>query len=101
MDFTPLINHDDRLIITKARHIACDKYGKRFRHWKETKTSKELIETVSLAAGIPAPSIIEEVNGGNNNPYKGTYVHPRLAPHIASWISPKVGIIVSDIVNNH
>ncbi len=32
---------------------------------------------------------------------RGTYVHPKLAPHVASWISPRVGLIVSDIVNNH
>jgi len=33
------------------------------------------------------------------NELRGTYVHPKLVPHIASWASPEFAIKVSEIVN--
>jgi hypothetical protein len=35
------------------------------------------------------------------NSLKGTYVHPHLAPHIASWVSPEFAVKVSQIVNSY
>lgn len=36
---------------------------------------------------------------GGHYEFNGTYAHPKLVPHICSWISLKLAIIVSDIVN--
>ncbi len=38
---------------------------------------------------------------GLPNELRGTYAHPKLIPHIASWASVKFAIMVSDIVNAH
>jgi hypothetical protein len=35
------------------------------------------------------------------NELRGTYAHPLLVPHIASWISPEFAFKVSRIVNDH
>lgn len=51
--------------------------------------------------GIPVDDLFVEIKGGVITEIRGTYIHPKLAPHIASWINPKVAIIVADIVNNY
>ena len=71
---------------------------KRFRHWRENKFTGVFLDDVSLVAGIPATNLLKLVKG---KPVEitGTYAHPDLVPHIASWASPKFAIRVSKIVN--
>ena len=100
----------------------CGKNNKQLCHWLENKSStelinevkKDIIQQINPAIGIPIagnfnnidiknneiePIII--IKGGNklNKNFVGTYVHPLLIPHIASWISPVFAIKVSKIVN--
>ena len=71
----------------------CKEYNKDFYHWKERKGNNELIKEVDKE--IPSPLIRGDgsnpstilIKGGNNDLIRGTYVHPLLIPHIASWIS--------------
>lgn len=46
-------------------------------------------------------SAIDIKDTGSSNTLRGTYVHPLLAPHIASWVSAEFAIKVSQIVNNY
>jgi vacuolar-type H+-ATPase subunit I/STV1 len=76
----------------------CAKFEKQFKEWLRNQSSKDLIEELALA-GILATAT---VNGGLQelqSKITGTYVHKLLIPQIASWISPSVGIKVSQIVN--
>jgi hypothetical protein len=50
---------------------------------------------------ILGTDITQTVEGGNLPLITGTYVHPHLAPHIASWVSPEFAVKVSQIVNNY
>ncbi len=72
---------------------------KPFRHWQQNKSADELIGVVSSSVGIPTDElmIIPKVP----NELRGTYVHPDLIPHIASWASPKFAVKVSKIVNEY
>jgi hypothetical protein len=81
----------------------CEKHGKALFHWNEIKSSKELTKCLSDVSGIPEDKLTVVVKGGkpSDADFRGTYVHPRLALHIACWISPRVGITVSDIINEH
>lgn len=76
--------------------------GRRFAKWIETNNSQELIneiiEIYSYLGDDFKPTII--INNIQSN-LKGTYVHPDLITHIASWVSPKFAIKVSKIVNNY
>lgn len=76
---------------------------KPFYNWKENKASVELIDAVIDATGIPGASLTIVV--GTSDPkiaiIRGTYVHPKLIPHIASWASPKFAVKVADIVNKY
>ena len=82
----------------------CFDGGKHFYHWRNNVNSKDLIQEVASrldnqALGIPWGPVFEErdqivlVNG--------TYAHPLLIPHIASWCSAKFAIAVSEIVNHY
>jgi hypothetical protein len=85
----------------------CKEYGKRFDNWTQNKSNKELIDEIEKENSVPGipgtefkSSFILVKSYGNNQKICGTYVHPLLIPHIASWISSQFGIKVSKIVNN-
>ena len=72
----------------------CADGGKKFFKWNENNGSKELI------------SYFEEICDGNKilinvtnyGIVRGTYVHPKLIPHIAMWIAPAFAYKISCIL---
>jgi len=79
----------------------CKEAGKDFFNWKKNTQSKELIEALSLSTGIQKNDIMYINATSKNIETRGTYVHPDLIPHIASWASPEFAIKVSKIVNEY
>ena len=75
----------------------CASGGKQLKHWVENKNSKELVEEVKKNQSECRPVLITDNSYGIT---RGTYAHPDLIPHIASWVSPKFAIKVSKIVND-
>lgn len=76
----------------------CKQIGKRFKDWNENKKTQEYLDYKKKSlVGIPADPIIEILN--ENNEIKGSYVHPDIIVHIASWASYEVADKVSKIVN--
>lgn len=78
----------------------CSEGSKLFKNWKQNTSADELINEVSSLAGIPANELLITPKNVSNE-LRGTYAHPDLVPHIASWISPKFGVKVSRIVNSY
>lgn len=72
---------------------------KEFRNWKENKSARKLVDYISASAGIPPDELFVQPIVANE--IRGTYVHPKLIPHIASWASPKFAVKVADIVNKY
>ena len=99
----------------------CSEFNKQLKHWLENKNGKDLIDEVKkeinqtklLTVANPAVNNFDDIDtnnkeiepivtikgGGKITQIRGTYVHPLLIPHIASWISPVFAIKVSKIVN--
>jgi hypothetical protein len=98
-DFTVTMNTTNGYI--NATKLCADG-GKEMKHWLENKGNKEMVkcfgELIIRSVGIPTDLLII-VNTGINET-RGTYVHPDLIPHIASWVSPAFAYKVSKIVNN-
>ena len=68
---------------------------KRYSNWLKNQYSIDMIDhlaRISTDAATVSPS-------GLGNVLNGTYIHLDLFPHLASWISPKIAIQVSTIVN--
>lgn len=42
----------------------------------------------------------QKVYIASNNIIKGIYAHPKLVPHIISWLSYENAMLISNIVNN-
>lgn len=78
----------------------CADGGKLLKNWSANKTSQELILECLESHGLESQPVTMTVSGGQNTTIRGTYAHPDLIPHIASWVSPKFAINVSKIVNN-
>ena len=80
----------------------CADGGKQMKNWIRNDCNKELIEYFDkITDGSNLSRHKYEVrNGTKCNNINGTYVHPDLIPHIASWVSPAFAYKVSKIVNN-
>src|SRR3981189_979113 len=88
----------------------CRDGGKNFKYWKENKFSKELIAAFSLdvpEAQIRASGndwLITKVNTQKQTEQDkliiGSYAHPEIVPHIASWVSASFAKMVGKIVTN-
>lgn len=83
----------------KQISISLNKIKKIF-DWKQTQSAQELLDAYEGAGGnISQPSFIDLKD--ENNEIRGTYAHPDLVVHIASWASPKIALLVSKIVNGY
>ncbi|BCS82622.1 putative KilA-N domain-containing protein [Cotonvirus japonicus] len=81
----------------------CEDGGSKFYRWTESKKHMEMLKVFEEKcdpgiSGSPKKMIIQNNNG---YPYivRGSYVHPKLVPHVASWCNPEFALKVSDIVN--
>jgi hypothetical protein len=81
----------------------CTDGGKEFFKWKENKSSELFLEEVSSILRIQRTDLLITVKGGDKKlqVVTGTYAHPDLVPHIASWVSPSFAVKVSRIVNEY
>jgi hypothetical protein len=75
----------------------CADGEKQMKNWMRNDNAKELVECVENNTLNNEPVLITDNSYGLT---RGTYAHPDLIPHIASWVSPKFAIKVSKIVNN-
>jgi hypothetical protein len=72
----------------------CQAVGKLFADYKRLKTTQEYFETYALTMGIPIIKIIEVKSGR----YGGTWIHPKVAIHLAIWCDPHFAVMVSEWV---
>jgi hypothetical protein len=77
----------------------CADGGKLLKNWSRNDFAKELVVCLE-SHGLNIEPVTMTVSGGQNTTIRGTYAHPDLIPHIASWVSPKFAIKVSKIVND-
>jgi hypothetical protein len=99
-DFNVIIMKDSGYI--NASKI-CKDADKEFRHWNANNYTNQLIDTLSSNSGISRCDLMIQNKGGSSKDafLRGTYVHPKLIVHIASWCSPEYALKVSDIVNEY
>nr|WBF70308.1 ankyrin repeat protein [Megavirus caiporensis] len=75
----------------------CKNTKKEFYHWKENQFAKELMQGLKSSPGMSRePLILKNMKGAYTT--RGTYVHPELIIHIASWCSIEYALKVSKIM---
>jgi KilA-N domain len=62
------------------------------RHWLKTDQSKVCISYLERVSGIPRSSLVIAEHG------IGTWIHPKLAPILAMWISPEFQFAVVELI---
>jgi hypothetical protein len=79
----------------------CKDGGKEFFNWKRLDVATNFLQEVSSILRIQRTDLLITVKGGDKKlqVVTGTYAHPDLVPHIASWVSPSFAIKVSGIIN--
>ncbi len=69
----------------------CRATGKLFADYWRNKTTQEFILAMTESMGIPIDSLVQSRVGRSG----GSWVHPRVAMHLAQWCSPKFAVVVS------
>src|ERR1700678_3288414 len=70
----------------------CQANGKLWGHYWKNESSQEYVNELSTTIGIPILDLVQSEVGGSHS---GTWVHPRIAIHLAQWCSAKFAVAVS------
>jgi hypothetical protein len=73
----------------------CKAGGKRFNHWYQLESTKQLFNETASEAGIPASQLMDIKKGNSGDFNQGSWIHPDLAIQLAQWISPSFALQVS------
>lgn len=73
----------------------CKAGGKKLNDYLRLDKTKEYLQALDRSAGYPADLLIHIIMDGKNE-NRGTWVHRKVAYHLAQWISPSFAVQVSN-----
>ena len=77
--------------------MLCKAGGKKLlADYNRNKQTKKYLEELSIIMGIPILELFVTTVGGNHN---GTWVHRKVAIHLAQWLSPNFAVQVSNWID--
>lgn len=76
----------------------CAATGKLWADYNRLKTTSAFFGALEADMGIPISELIQSVSGGNGP--QGTWVHPKVAIHLAQWLSPEFAVKVVNWVHD-
>ena len=74
----------------------CKAGNKLFGHYQKSKQTQDYLQALSSIIGIPILDLLDSKVGGSHS---GTYVHRKVAYHLAQWISPHFAVQVSNVLD--
>ena len=74
----------------------CKAGNKLFGDYQRLKQTQEYLQALETNMGIPILNLITSNVGGK---HEGTYVHRKVAYHLAQWISPQFAVQVSNVLD--
>ena len=75
--------------------LLCQRAGKLFGNYHNTKQTKEFLNELSAVIDIPITALVQIIQGGNDKLAQGTWVHPQVAVHLGQWLSPAFAVHVT------
>ena len=72
----------------------CQVAGKRLANYTRLDTTRAYLETLSSVTHIRVSELLQQVRGGSPD-LQGTWVHPKVAIHLAQWLSPEFSVQVT------
>ncbi|KAL3158949.1 hypothetical protein ABBQ32_011347 [Trebouxia sp. C0010 RCD-2024] len=76
--------------------LMCQSIGKQISDWTRQKSTESYQKRLSAIMGIPRVDLVSVQVGGNGE--RHTWVHRKVAIHLAQWISPDFAVWVTDLV---
>lgn len=76
----------------------CKAAGKRLNNYLRNETTMAFVDALSTETRIRASKLIQSVKGGKGP--QGTWVHPKVAIHLAQWLSPEFAVWCTNIIYN-
>jgi hypothetical protein len=76
----------------------CKAASKEWYGYKRTKENQAFLDELARSPQICGDPIVEEITTGPNE-YRGTWVHPQVAIHLAMWCSPEFAVQVTGWVD--
>ena len=70
------------------------RFKKRLAKYLENAQTAAFINSLSRSVRIRTDLLVQKIMNGPNNK-RGTWVHPRVATHLAQWVSPAFAVKVS------
>ncbi|MCW2309739.1 KilA-N domain-containing protein [Rhodobium gokarnense] len=74
----------------------CKAAGKKFNDYARLDATSGFMSALSAEAGIPVSKLIQSVKGGSGP--QGTWVHPKVAIHLAQWLSPEFAVWCTNVL---
>lgn len=71
----------------------CKAAGKQFNDYRRLATTHEFLDALAAETGIPVSGLVNSLRGGTPSE-QGTWVHPKVALHLAQWLSPGFAVQV-------
>jgi hypothetical protein len=68
----------------------CQANGKLWGHYWQNQATQAFLAQLSVDIGYPISTLVQVQKGGNRL-QQGTWVHHRVAVHLAQWYSPLFG----------
>lgn len=98
---------DDGRIITEMRMDGyvnatkmCHSAGKEWSNYFQIATTREFLEALQGSLGITRDMLVQSIGVGPNSG-RGTWVHRKVAIHLAQWCSPYFAVQVTDLVERY
>ena len=76
----------------------CQAYRRRWYDYIRTNETRAYIDALASETHIPASLLIQSKRGNSKQFTQGTWVHPKLAIHLAQWLNPHFAVAVSNLV---
>ena len=70
----------------------CTAYKKRFNDYRQGLATEEFLRALERNTGIQLFELVQSTRGRHTG---GTWVHPRVAIHLAQWCSPEFAVLVT------
>lgn len=101
-DFVDALRGDDGQMITEMRlsdgYISatkmCQSAGKMWGHYNAVEGNQAFRIALAASIGSPVEALVQSILDGSLH-LRGTWVHPRIATHLAMWISTEFEVKVS------
>ena len=77
----------------------CKLGGKQWKHYNENKSTKLFLQALSIDLAIDINKLVESTAGGIAQ-NQGTWVHPRVAIHLAQWLRTEFAVHVTTWIEN-